>query len=37
MNGLMFTLLGLLLFGIVMNIIAYVDWRKRSKASHARQ
>lgn len=37
MNGLMFTLLGLLLFGIVMNIIAYVDWRKRSKASHSRQ
>ena len=31
MNGLMFFLLGLLGFGLVMNVIAWIDYRKRSK------
>lgn len=35
MNGLMATLLGLLAFGIIMNIIAYVDWRRRSRMAHS--
>lgn len=37
MDGLMVTFIGLLFFAVVMNIIAYVDWRKRSKAAHSRQ
>ncbi len=34
MDGLTLTLTGILFFAIVMNIIGYVDWRKRSRAAH---
>ena len=34
MDGLTYTLTGLLIFAIAMNIIAYVDWRRRSRMAH---
>ena len=37
MNGLTLTLLGLLAFAVVMNVIAWVDYRRRSRGTHSRQ
>jgi hypothetical protein len=34
MNGLTVTLLGLLAFAVGMNIIALVDYRRRSRGTH---
>jgi hypothetical protein len=36
MNGLTVTLLGLLAFAVVMNAIAWVDYRRRSRGIHNR-
>jgi len=34
MNGLTLTLLGLLAFAVVLNVIAWVDYRRRSRETH---
>jgi cytochrome b len=37
MNGLTLTLLGLLAFAVVMHVIAWVDYQRRSRGTHSRQ
>ncbi len=34
MNGLTFSLLGPLAFAIVLDVIAWVDYRRRSEGTH---
>jgi hypothetical protein len=34
MNGLILSLLGLLAFAVVLNVIAWVDYRRRSRGTH---